>query len=216
MTSPEPWTWPTEYNLGSDLAAMRLGLVGNGRIGRAMARMANGFRMKLLCFDPYVSASDMRAQNIEKVNSIDELCSRVDALSIHCVRNDETEGLLTEQHIARLPSHALVVNVSRGEIVDEHALVAAVQRGELGGIGIDVFRREPLERGSDHVFEPLLDRDDCIFTPHLAFWTKEALHRLETEALERCIEALDGRPLRVLSDDPRLRSQSSPGLVVFD
>jgi len=215
MTSEDHWAWPVEETLGLDLAEMRLGLVGNGRIGKCMARMANGFRMNLSCYDPYVSKDEMASQNITKVDSIEALCDGSDAVSVHCVLNNETRGLVSAKAIQQLHDRALFVNVSRGEIADEGALAAAVNAGMLGGLGIDVFGSEPLRRGCGHVFESLLDRDDCIFTPHLAFWTKEARERLSTEALERCVEALEKRPLRVLSDDPRLVKQTSPSVVTF-
>ena len=86
----------------------------------------------------------------------------------------------------------------------------AVEEERIAGIGVDVFGQEPLARES-HPFARLIDDDRCIFTPHLAFWTAEARERLEAEALERCIEALEGEPLTVLSHDPRLVAQASDG-----
>ena len=210
MVSEECWAWPTDHFLGSDLAGKRLAMLGNGRIGQAMARMARGFRMELSCFDPYVSKEDMAAQGIAKVDSLAELCSGADALSIHTVLNDETRGIIGSAELAALPEHAVVVNVSRGPIIDEEALALAVEEERIGGIGVDVFGQEPLDRES-HPFARLIDDDRCIFTPHLAFWTAEARERLEAEALERCIEALEGEPLTVLSHDPRLVAQASDG-----
>jgi hypothetical protein len=78
MVSDECWAWPDEHFLGADLAGKRLGMLGNGRIGHAMARMARGFRMELSCYDPYVSQREMAAQGIAKVDSIEELCSGVE------------------------------------------------------------------------------------------------------------------------------------------
>ena len=214
MGSAEAWAWPAEDVLGSDLAGKRLAMLGNGRIGRCMARMALGFRMRLSCYDPHVSAEEMAAQRIAKVDSVRELCAGADALSVHAVLNEETRGMVGEAEIRALPAHALLVNVSRGAIVDEAALAAAVVEGRLRGIGLDVFSQEPLARGGGHPFAALVDDERCIFTPHLAFWTADARDRLEAEALQRVEEALDGRPLAVLSADPRLLAQR-PALVTL-
>eukprot|EP00756_Hemistasia_phaeocysticola_P045445 Hpha_TRINITY_DN19197_c0_g1::TRINITY_DN19197_c0_g1_i1::g.94716::m.94716/K00058/serA, PHGDH; D-3-phosphoglycerate dehydrogenase / 2-oxoglutarate reductase len=212
MESGECWAWPTEQTLGSDLAGKSLGMVGFGRIGTCMARMCSGFRMRMMAYDPNVSASVMAASQVEKVDSVEELCQRADAISVHATLNPTSRGVLSKAAIALLPAHAVAVNVSRGEIWDERAVADAVLQGRLSGVGADVFGIEPLSREASHPFAQLVDRDDCIFTPHLAFWTKEARERLEAEALERCLEALEGRPLRVLSSDPRLLGQAQ-GLV---
>jgi D-3-phosphoglycerate dehydrogenase len=126
------------------------------------------------------------------------------------VLNDETRGIVGEAELRVLPPHATVVNVSRGPIIDEAALAAAVLEDRIAGVGIDVFGQEPLNR-AEHPFAALIDDDRCIFTPHLAFWTAEARDRLQAESLERCVEALEGRPLTVLSHDPRLVAQASDG-----
>eukprot|EP01062_Namystynia_karyoxenos_P067147 TRINITY_DN61018_c0_g1_i1.p1 TRINITY_DN61018_c0_g1~~TRINITY_DN61018_c0_g1_i1.p1 ORF type:complete len:415 (+),score=102.11 TRINITY_DN61018_c0_g1_i1:76-1245(+) len=215
MQGVSSWAWPTEETLGNDLAGKSLGLLGLGRIGRCMARMAGeGFRMRLLSYDPNVPAEIMARYRVERVSSVAELCRRSDAISVHCTLNEGSAGVLGESEIAQLPRHALVVNVSRGEIADERALAAAVLSGRLGGLGADVFGIEPLSRAQSHPFAELVERPDCIFTPHLAFWTAESRQRLEREALARCVEALEGRPLRVLSADPRLLAQD-PGIVTF-
>jgi len=201
------WAWPTESVLGNDLAEKTLGMVGNGRIGKCMARMAGGFRMNLLCYDPYVSAEEMAAQRITKVNNPRELCVRSDTVSIHTVLNDETRGLIGTEELAAMKDTATLVNVSRGPIVDEDSLVSAVLGGRIAGVGLDVFSGEPLSH-EGHRMSEIMARDNVLLTPHLAFWTKEARDRLMDEALERCMELLHGKPLTVLSKDPRLTSQT--------
>eukprot|EP00656_Telonema_subtile_P015551 TRINITY_DN18166_c0_g1_i1.p1 TRINITY_DN18166_c0_g1~~TRINITY_DN18166_c0_g1_i1.p1 ORF type:complete len:387 (+),score=68.23 TRINITY_DN18166_c0_g1_i1:89-1249(+) len=201
------WAWPNESTLGSDLAGKTLGMVGNGRIGKCMARMAGGFRMNLLCYDPYVSAQEMAQQRITKVDSLEALCTESDCISVHTVLNNETRGVLGKAQLACMKPSATLVNVSRGPIVDEQALVDAVLSGSIAGVGIDVFGNEPL-LPEGHVMSPLMELDNVLFTPHLAFWTVEARDRLMAEAFERTKELLDGNPLTVLSKDPRLLAQS--------
>jgi D-3-phosphoglycerate dehydrogenase len=101
---------------------------------------------------------------------------------------------------------ALLVNVSRGALIDEQALLRALHSGRLGGAGLDVYASEPLSR-TGHPLSPLFGMDNVILTPHLTFFTREAMQRLEEETLQRCDELLAGGPVRVKSRDPRLTSQ---------
>jgi D-3-phosphoglycerate dehydrogenase len=103
---------------------------------------------------------------------------------------------------------AILINVSRGAIVDEGALVDAIVAGRIAGAGLDVYSLEPLAR-SGHPMSALFDRDNVILFPHLTFFTHEAMRRLEDDTLARCFEVLDGRPVTVRSRDPRLRAQTT-------
>lgn len=201
----EGWIWPEARWLAHDLAGRTLGLVGCGRIGRSMARMAAGFRMRVLAFDPHVPPARWPA-GVERCASLEAMLPRCDALSIHCVLDARTRHLIGAAELAWLPPRAVLVNVSRGEIVDEAALVQALQGGHLGGAGLDVYGREPLAL-EGHPLSPLHAMDNVILWPHLTFYTHEAMRRLEDETLARCAEALRGEPLTVRSADPRLRAQ---------
>lgn len=200
------WLWPNAPWLGTDLAGKTLGLVGVGRIGRSTAKMAAGFDMRVLGFDPNVSAVDMATAGAQKVDDLKTMLADCDAVSIHCVLNDSTRGLIGRREFEVMKPGALLVNVSRGAIVDEAALLAALRSGRLGGAGLDVYAQEPLAL-SGHPLSPLFGMDNVILLPHLTFFTREAMQRLEDETLERCDELLAGQPVRVKSHDPRLRSQ---------
>ena len=205
----EGWLWPTPRWLGSDIAGKTLGIVGVGRIGRSMARMAGaGFRAKVLGFSPYVSEDEMRAVGVKKENDLREMLAQCDFVSVHCVLNDETRHLIGEAEFQCMKSSAIFINVSRGAIVDEAALLNALQSGQIAGAGLDVYGREPLSL-SGHPLSPLYDMDNVILTPHLTFYTREAMRRLEEETLERCFEILEGKSVTVKSKDPRLTSQKS-------
>ncbi len=201
------WVWPESAWLAQDLSGKTLGLVGAGRIGRSMARMAMGFRMRVLAFDPFVDDRDMPAGVLPQ-RDLHEMLAQCDAVSLHCVLNSQTRGLMDSQALRRMKPGALLINVSRGELVDESALLQALKSGHLGGAGLDVFGQEPLKR-KGHPLSDLFEADNVLLWPHLTFYTHEAMHRLESETLQRCWEALQGRPLTVLSHDPRLRAQTS-------
>jgi D-3-phosphoglycerate dehydrogenase len=199
------WAWPTARWLASDIAGKTVGLVGLGRIGRSMARMAGaGFRARVLGYNPRVSAQEMREAGVEKRDDLREMLAESDFVSIHCVLNDQTRGLIGRAEIAAMKPTAFLINTSRGAIVDEAALVEALERGAIAGAGLDVFSQEPLAR-SGHPMSRLFEMDNVILSPHLTFYTAEAMRRLEDETLERCFEILDGREVVVKSADPRLR-----------
>jgi D-3-phosphoglycerate dehydrogenase len=196
------WAWPEPRWLASDLAGKTLGLVGVGRIGRSMARMAQAFRMQVLGYDPHVP--DMP---VERCSDLGAMLERCDAVSLHCVLNRDTRHLIGARELARMKPGAWLVNVSRGELIDEAALLAALQAGQLGGAALDVYGREPLAR-EGHPLAALYAMDNVIVWPHLTFYPAEAMQRLEDETIARCVEALEGRPLTVASRDPRLRAQT--------
>ena len=192
------WAWPESRWLASDLAGKTLGVVGFGRIGSAFARMAAGFRMRVLAYDPYVKGTvlDLRGMLAES-----------DFVSIHCVLKAETRHLIGEAELHAMKPTAFLINVSRGAIVDELALLKALQQGRLAGAALDVYSQEPVSR-KDHPLSALYEMENVILSPHLTFYTREAMVRLEADTLERCREVLEGRPVTVRSRDPRLRAQT--------
>jgi D-3-phosphoglycerate dehydrogenase len=201
------WAWPERRWLASDLAGRTLGLVGVGRIGRSVARMAGqGFRMEVLGFDPYVDAASMARAGVAKCDDLCTMLARCDIVSLHMVLTPATRQVIGERELAAMRPSALLVNVSRGALVDEAALLHALEAGHLGGAGLDVYSREPLAKVG-HPMSALFAKDNVILWPHLTFYTEEAMRRLEDETLERCFEILEGRPVLVKSRDPRLRAQ---------
>jgi len=186
------WAWPTPGLLGLDLARKTMGLIGLGRIGTAMARRCQGFGMNLLSYDPYVDAPD----DLDvRMTSLDHLLEQSDFVSIHSVLTPETLGMIGSRELARMKPDALLINVSRGAIVDEAALITALDRGAIGGAGLDVFVDEPLSPDYG-----LARRDNVILSPHLAWYTKEAFERVERQTLESILDILDGTPPRNLKN----------------
>ena len=203
----EGWAWPKPSWMGSDIAGQTVGIIGLGRIGKSFAQIAGaGFQARVLAYDPYVSREGMNRLGVMKIDRLGDLLRQADFVSIHAVLNDETRHLLGKNELAQMKESAFLINVSRGAIVDEHALLSALQDGRIAGAGLDVFGLEPLDR-TEHPLAALYDMPNVILTPHLAFYTRQAMERLEMEVLERCRELLEGRPVTIKSDDPRLRAQ---------
>jgi len=200
------WAWPTRQWVGLDLAGRTLGLIGTGKIGRSMARMAAGFRMRVIGFDPHVSAETMRAGGIEKVDGLHALLAASDVVSIHAVLNDETRHLIGGLELGLMKPSAFLINVSRGAIVDEAALVVALREKVIAGAALDVYSREPVTHAG-HPMSALYGQDNVILFPHLTFYTEEAMARLTEDTLARSREILEGRPVLIKSHDPRLCAQ---------
>lgn len=187
MMRENAWGWPATEYLGVDLAGKTAGLIGFGRIGRAMSRRCEGFSMTRLVFDPYVDPASAGEYNVTFV-AFDELLERSDFVSIHCVLTPETRGLIDAAALQKMKETAYLIDVSRGAIIDEDALIRAIDENLIAGAGFDVFAHEPL--APDY---PLLGRDNVILTPHLAWWTKEAFERVERETLDGIRDILAGK-----------------------
>jgi len=175
--------------LPRDLRGATLGTIGFGRIGREVAhKCATALGMKVLAFDTYISDAAMeRDRSWVKFCGLEELLESADVVTIHIPLTAETKGLLDSQRIARMRKGALIVNTSRGGIVDEGSLADALARGNLGGAGIDVFEQEPPPTSN-----PLLAAPAAILTPHAAALTEECVRRMAVLAVERVLDQFDG------------------------
>jgi len=178
--------WRPDLLLGAGLQGKTLGIVGFGRIGRAVARRAWGFgmRVRTVLRRPL---SALEAGGVEAVADLDELLAASDVLTLHCPLTAETRHLIDARRLALLPRGAIVVNTSRGEVVDEAALVAALESGYLGGAGLDVYEREPI------VHPGLLGRDDVVLLPHLGSATRETRAVMAELVVDNVRAVLAGR-----------------------
>jgi phosphoglycerate dehydrogenase-like enzyme len=184
-------TWQT--SLGVGLQGKTLALLGLGRLGSQVARIGAAFGMRPVAWSPNLTAERAAAGGAELATK-DQLFRRADVLSIHLVLSERTRGLVGARELALLKPSALLINTSRGPIVDEPALLAALTAGELGGAGLDVFDREPLP-----ATHPLLGVSNTVLTPHLGYVTEETYRIFYGQALEDIQAHLVGKPLRVLS-----------------
>lgn len=185
-TRKSVWIWPSPEYMGVDLFGKTLGIIGLGRIGRAMAKRAGGFGMRIVVYDPYLEDELIGRCGGESVG-LDQLLGCSDFVSTHCILTPETRGLVGESELKKMKKTAFIVDVSRGAIIDEPALVTALGEGWIAGAGLDVFSEEPLS--PDH---PLLGMHNVILTPHLAWYTQGAFDRLEREVVQRALEILCG------------------------
>ena len=203
----EGWAWPTARWLGSDIAGKTLGIVGCGKIGSSMARMAGaGFRAHVVGYDPNKSSKKMQGRGIQSYDNLHAMLEICDFVSLHVALSDSTRHLIGAEALAAMKSTAILINTARGALVDENALLHALQKGSIAGAGLDVFSQEPLNQ-KNHPLKDLYSMENVILMPHLTFYTKESMDRLEAETLERCKEIIEGRPVTIRSTDPRLQGR---------
>lgn len=171
-----------------ELAGRALLLIGFGRIGRALAARARAFEMRVLAFDPNVAEPAMAEAGVTKADDWRAVLPEVDVVSLHVPRLPETENMIGTAELARMKPTAIIVNTSRGGLIDEAALAAALREGRIGGAGIDTFDEEPPRPDN-----PLLAAGRAILSPHIAGLTQEAMARLSVAAAENVLAGLDGR-----------------------
>jgi glyoxylate reductase len=176
IRSRESWIWAPTFMLGTGLLGRVLGVVGLGRIGGEVARLAEAFGMRVL----YTNRSGSADGRYERVE-LDELLARADVVTLHCPLTDETRRLIGADELRAMRKDAFLVNTTRGAVVDEAALAEALRHEEIAGAALDVFEREP------EVSEELLDLQSVVLVPHLGSATREtreAMGMLCVEALE--------------------------------
>jgi D-3-phosphoglycerate dehydrogenase len=182
---------------GLELAGRCLGLVGMGRIGSAVAKIAGGLGMRVVAYDPFVDASTLAGSGIQMVDSLAQLLAEGDVVSLHVPLTDETRRLIDAETIRQMKPNSILVNTARGGLVDHNALLGALEQGKLFGAGLDVTDPEPLP--PDH---PLLRRQDVVVTPHIAAATEAGKARLYESAVSQALQVLRGeRPLHLVNLD---------------
>jgi D-3-phosphoglycerate dehydrogenase len=173
---------------GVELVDKKLGVVGLGRVGSRVARIAAaGLGMNVIAFDPMIQPGNYDGP-ATLVGSIDELLPECDFLTLHVPLTSQTNQLLGRGNLARLKPGCRIVNTSRGQVIDEAALVEALQRGTIAGAALDVFENEPLP--TDH---PLCRAPNVLLTPHVSSSTRESLERMATHAAQGVVDVLEGR-----------------------
>ena len=175
------------------LAGRTVGIIGFGHIGRRVAQLCGAFNTRVVAYDPLVDASLARGLGVELV-SMDELLSKADIVSLHASKSVGKKVIIGKDEMALMKQDAILVNLARGEMVDEDALVEALRSGRLAGAGLDVFETEPY-RG------PLCDFNQVILTPHSATLTVETRAAMEMQCVENALDFLAGnlsKELRVI------------------
>lgn len=170
--------WDRKSFVGAQLAGKTLGIVGLGRVGLAVARRAIGLEMKVVGYDPFLSAERAKELGIQSVSKLDEVYPQADFLTVHVPLGDETRGMVGARELAMLPRGARVINCARGGIIDEKALLAALESKHLAGAALDVFDNEPVTDS------PLFRLPQVVVTPHLGASTAEAQLNVAIEAAQ--------------------------------
>lgn len=174
-----------------ELYGKTIGIVGYGAIGRALEKIAHGFGMQIIIYD---HNSARKEAELGSFVSLEELIRESDIVSLHVPLTADTRSMIGKRELEAMKESAVLINVSRGGIVDEAALKKALDQGEIAGAGLDVVEEEPIP--DDH---PLLTTDRCIITPHMAWLAKESRQRLLDMAVENFKTYLDGRPQNQLT-----------------
>ena len=177
--------WERSKWNGVELSDKTLGIIGLGRIGTLVAQRASAFGMRLVAYDPFVSADRARKMNVELMD-LDALLAESDFATIHVVKTPETIGLINAERLAKAKPGLRIVNVGRGGIIDEAALAAAIASGHIGGAALDVFSTEPTTES------PLFALDSVVVTPHLGASTVEAQDKAGDTIAEQVGLALAG------------------------
>ncbi|MFT4270734.1 MAG: D-2-hydroxyacid dehydrogenase family protein [Pantoea sp.] len=189
LRSNGPW----QQTLGIGLQGKTLGLIGLGKIGGEMAKVAQAFGMRVCAWSQNLTAERAAACGAEKMSTLPALLQASDVVSLHLVLSDRTHHLLDADALAQMKAGALLINTSRAGLVDQAAMIAALQSGQLAGAGLDVFDQEPLP--ADH---PLRQLPNVLATPHLGYVADNNYRTYFTEAVENINGWVKGAPLRSL------------------
>ena len=188
--------WDRKQYVGVQLAGATLGLVGFGRIGRAVGHRALAFEMAVLTTDPYIGA-EVAHEHGARMVELRELLASSDFVSLHAVAQEDGSALLDEAALATIKPGAIVVNAARGSLIDSAAARAALDEGRLGGLGIDVYDQEP--PGADH---PLIGHPRVVHTPHLGASTGAAQRDVSVQVVAKVLAALKGEPVETVQPAP--------------
>jgi len=197
------WSAPRTDLIGRNLEGRTIGIIGIGFIGKRVATICRDvFGCRVLAFDPYVDADEIRARHAEPVD-FKTLLEHSEIVSIHCPRTDETMGMMGADELSAMPTGALIISTARGGIIEEAALKEALDTGQIAGAGLDVWDREPPP--ADH---PLLAYDTVIASPHTAGVTLDSRANVARYAATQLIDLIDGKkPARPVNPEVSLDYQ---------
>lgn len=171
---------------GTAVYGKTLGIIGMGAIGREVIQRCEGFRMKVLAYDPFWDEEYAAAHNVERCE-LDDLLGRADYISISLHLTKETFHMIGEREFDLMKSTAYFINCSRGAVADEKAMIRALESGKIAGVGLDAFTVEPIEQDN-----PLLKMDNVVLTPHIGFYTDEALTSTSLYAAQNIVRFFSG------------------------
>jgi D-3-phosphoglycerate dehydrogenase len=187
--------WQRGKFMGTEVRGKTLGIIGLGKVGSAVAKRAQALEMKLIAYDPYITADYARSRQVELI-LLEQLLKESDFITLHLTLTPGTEGLIGAKELAMVKPTVRIINCARGGIIDEEALVKAVKEGRVAGAAIDVFSTEP---ATECV---LFGCDNIIVTPHLGASTIEAQAVAAKDIAEQIVDVFNGRPARYAVNAP--------------
>jgi D-3-phosphoglycerate dehydrogenase len=201
--------WERSKFSGVELYEKTLGILGFGRIGQLVAQRARGFGMRVLAFDPFVSAERYRELRVEKAESVDDIYAQAEFITVHLPKTPETQGFLDAEAFAKMRDGVRVLNVARGGLIDEQALQDALDSGKVAGAALDVFPSEPM---TEHA---LFAYPNVVVTPHLGASTAEATDRAGYQSAEQVVAALTGGVVSTAVNIPAIGAEDMEMLGPF-
>lgn len=181
------WNYPL-----IELAGKTMGIIGLGRIGRSVARIAQAFGLSVLAYDEYPN-KELETDTLRYVD-LEELLANSDVISLHCPLFESTQGIINKDTIAKMKDGVMIINTSRGPLIIDQDLADALNSGKVSGAALDVVSVEPIEESN-----PLLKAKNCIITPHIAWAPKESRERLMNIAVDNLEKFLNGNPVNVVN-----------------
>ncbi|MGY8639991.1 MAG: phosphoglycerate dehydrogenase [Verrucomicrobiales bacterium] len=172
---------------GHEIMGKKMGIIGLGRIGKEVAIRANAFAMPVMAYDPYWNEAFATEHNVTRCESMDEVLTNADVISLHCFLDKTTQGMINAKKIEEMQNGAIILNCARGELVETDGVVEALKSGKLGGYGADVLDEEPPP--ADH---PLLTAPNCVITSHIGSRTYESVERQAMRATNNLINFMNG------------------------
>ena len=201
--------WDRKTYMGNQLNHKVLGIIGLGRIGMAVAKMAKGFDMKILGYDPLTAPANAEKEGVEVTQDLNKIFKEADYISVHVPKTEQTLNMISTEQFKMMKPTVRLVNCSRGGIINEEALAEVLKNKQIGGAGVDVFVKEPPE---NWWFKEL---DNCLATPHLGASTEEAQIEVAVEAAEIVVDAIKGGPIRNAVNAPATGGAVAPLVVRY-
>ena len=202
--------WEKSKFMGSEITGKVLGLIGAGNIGSVVASRAIGLKMRVIAYDPFLSADKAKMMGVERIEDIDELLRRADFITLHLPKTEKTANLLSAERIAKIKPGARLINCARGGLVDEAAVAEALKSGRLAGAAFDVFDEEP---ATENV---LFNAPNMVCTPHLGASTSEAQENVALQVAEQMSDYLMDGAISNALNAPSVTAEEAPHAQALD
>ena len=200
--------WKRQNFVGVEVRNKTLGIVGLGNVGSEVARRVQGFQMRVLGYDPYVSPEHARNLRVELV-PLDQIIREADFITLHLPLTPQSKNMIGAKELSLMKPTVRIINCARGGLIDEQALDQALRDGKVAGAALDVFAQEPPKDS------PLLKNERVIVTPHLGASTQEAQANVAIDAAEQIISVLNGQPVRYAVNAPLISAEMMPILAPY-